>query len=107
MTDCRSHGKTPARLIKDAWGLVHSKAVKLFFDVDAVERVPAKRRQLEVDHFLAHRLQLDGVRDREPRRLPGTSRIRKNASSVIPINVGMTRLMRVKKKRSIRNGPVL
>ena len=36
---------------------------------------------------------------------PGTSRIRKNASSVIPMNVGMTRLRRVSRKRNIANGP--
>src|SRR4051794_15847419 len=35
---------------------------------------------------------------------PGTSRIRKNASSVIPMKVGMTRLTRVRMKRSIAKG---
>jgi hypothetical protein len=32
---------------------------------------------------------------------PGTSRIRKNASSVIPMNVGMTSVSRVRRKRSM------
>ena len=32
-------------------------------------RVAAERRELVVDHFLAHRLQLHGVRHREPRGL--------------------------------------
>src|SRR5829696_10420018 len=35
---------------------------------------------------------------------PGTSRIRKNAKSVIPMKVGMTRLTRVRMKRSIAEG---
>src|ERR1700704_6428743 len=38
-------------------------------DVDAVECVPRKRAQLEIDHFLAHRHQLHRMGDREPRRL--------------------------------------
>src|SRR6266496_1650773 len=33
----------------------------LLFDIDAVERMPAERRELEVDHLLADRLQLHRV----------------------------------------------
>src|SRR2546427_9760838 len=38
-------------------------------DVDPVEGVPAERAEFEVHHFLAHRLQLHRVRNREPGRL--------------------------------------
>src|SRR5437899_11378219 len=46
-----------------------SARAPLLREIDAVERVAAERRELEVDHFPAHRLQLHRVRDREPRRL--------------------------------------
>ena len=38
----------------------------LRLDVDAVECVPPKWAQLEVDHFLTHRYYLNCVGDREP-----------------------------------------
>src|SRR3954454_20963269 len=41
----------------------------LLVDVDPVKVVPAKGRELEIDDFLAHRLQLHGMRDGEPGRL--------------------------------------
>src|SRR5581483_4051503 len=41
----------------------------LLVDVDAVEVVTPERRELEVDHALAHRFQLHRMRDREPGRL--------------------------------------
>src|SRR5437016_9969636 len=41
----------------------------LLLEVDAVEGVPAERRELEVDYLLADRLQLHRMRDGEPGRL--------------------------------------
>src|SRR3954468_1284226 len=41
----------------------------LLFDVDAVECVAAERRELEINHLLADRLQLHRMRDGEPGRL--------------------------------------
>src|SRR3984893_7712994 len=46
-----------------------AKRYILLLEVNAVKRVPAERTELEVDHFLAHRLELDRMGDREPRRL--------------------------------------
>ncbi len=43
--------------------------VDALLDIDPVEGVPAERAELEVDHFLAHRLQLNRMRDGEPGRL--------------------------------------
>src|SRR5690242_462349 len=42
---------------------------RLLVDVDPVEIMPAEGRELEIDDFPAHRLQLHGMRDGEPGRL--------------------------------------
>jgi hypothetical protein len=41
--------------------------LRSLFDIDAVEVVAAKRAEFEVDHFLAHRLELHRVGNGEPR----------------------------------------
>src|ERR1700681_481415 len=46
-----------------------AKRYILLLEVNAETRVPADRAELEVDHFLAHRLMLDRMVVREPRRL--------------------------------------
>src|SRR5438128_2625593 len=71
---CASNEKTPwASCIPRGPGAARRargrRQLELLLDVDAVERVAAERRQLEVDHFLAHGLKLHRVRDREPGRL--------------------------------------
>src|SRR5579864_397998 len=46
-----------------------AKRSMLRLEVDAVESMAAEWAELEVRHFLAHRHELDGMRDGEPRRL--------------------------------------
>src|SRR4030095_4714284 len=43
-----------------------ARRLLLIVDIHPVERVPPERAELEVDDFLAHRLQLHRMRDREP-----------------------------------------
>src|SRR5262249_44253667 len=61
------HGKGSWHSAGAERGTLEAAASRL--DVDPVEGMPAKRAEFEVHHFLAHRLQLNRMGDREPRRL--------------------------------------
>ena len=65
----RSWNRRPTVRARRRRGMPPPRRWDALLDVDAVEGVAAERRELEVDDFLAHRLQLHGVRDGEPGRL--------------------------------------